>query len=566
MLKNFLRYGSALVLSSLAVACVALTDGTSSQCRSQEDCLARGPEFANTTCTTARVCEKIQVESQSCSTNRECLERNNGVPSLCRKSDGKCTQLLSAECGTFLGDQSVLTDDNTIFFGMTTLTNLNGVFNINGVALAVDEITRTTGGLPPVQPGGPRRPIVTVVCTSDAAQNGATLNDAIRQTQHLASIPVTGLFGPLSSASILEQLTQVVIPAGIPTMTTGVQVGVSNLADNDLVFRTVMNEDSSVGLLASWITNHAQPAALAAGVLLDGEPMRVAMALSNDNFGIGYNGLFTRSGVTFNGKDLQTNLAEGTFKLVDVGDIQDVIRQPDAYQKTASAIRQLQEYKPHVIIWAVPPQSAGALFGPANRTWPVGTEVPVQFWGSSGGNALAQAAMFALPAAVAEKLRTRFFVPFNLPVGFVQEDANTFDATLKLFRPELATSVIGDKAWAAYDAMYLFAYAIASLGPEPLTGANISKAVRKLGVGEVVKWGPTDLARGMALVTSGQTIDYHGVFGTYHFDANGDHPGSAELSCFNATTATPPRTLKRLGYAYNDASKSTTGAPPTACP
>lgn len=543
-----------------------MTDGTSSQCHSQEDCLARGPAFANTTCSPERTCVKLQVEASSCSTNRECIDRASGDPSVCRKSDGRCTSLLSSECTSILGNPAYVADDSTIVFGLTTVANLNGVFNINAVSMAVDEINETMGGLPPAQPQGPRRRMVVVSCPADAAQNGASLNDALRQSKHLTTIPITGLFGPLSSSSILETLTQVFIPAGTPTFTTGVQVGVSDLADSDLVFRTVMSEESTVGLLAKWLSEHADAAAIAAGVKAADEPLKVAMAVTNDNFGIGYNSIFTRLDVRMNGKDLATNLAEGTFRRVNVGDLQDVIRQPNAYQKSAEAIGELRTFRPHVIIWVLPSQQAGTLFGPANRQWPADIPLPVQFWASSGGNALAQAAMFALPAARAEELRTRLFAPFNLPLGFVQADADDFDRRLKSYRPELATAVIGDKAWAAYDGAYMFAYAIASLGAEPLTGPNISKAIRRLGGGDVVKWGPESLPTGMGLVGAGKTIDFHGVFGTYHFDELGDHPGSAELSCFTAATATPPRALVRLGYVFDDESKTTTGAPPAICP
>src|SRR5688500_2447577 len=80
--------------------CAVSTVEDSTQCRSQADCLAKGPEFADTTCTKARVCEKIAIVAASCTTNAECIDRNGGAAFTCRKSDSKCVSLTTPQCQT----------------------------------------------------------------------------------------------------------------------------------------------------------------------------------------------------------------------------------------------------------------------------------------------------------------------------------------------------------------------------------------------------------------------------------------------------------------------------------
>src|SRR5438309_2270593 len=97
-----IRVRSALLVLGVALgctpACIALTDESSTQCRTQADCWARGGEFLDTTCSAERVCLKIQVNKETCTSNAQCAERVGGAPSICRKEDRKCVQITSPEC------------------------------------------------------------------------------------------------------------------------------------------------------------------------------------------------------------------------------------------------------------------------------------------------------------------------------------------------------------------------------------------------------------------------------------------------------------------------------------
>ena len=74
-----IAFASLVGTISLGGACSAIVDATATQCRSQQDCLGRGPEFVDTTCSAERVCVKIEAAVQACKTNQECVDQNGGA-------------------------------------------------------------------------------------------------------------------------------------------------------------------------------------------------------------------------------------------------------------------------------------------------------------------------------------------------------------------------------------------------------------------------------------------------------------------------------------------------------
>jgi hypothetical protein len=81
--------GGALLVSS----CNLIVDTSTDQCETTADCLAKGPDFQTSVCTKDKVCST----GGDCKTNVECIERNGG-PSICRRPEGTCIALTTAEC------------------------------------------------------------------------------------------------------------------------------------------------------------------------------------------------------------------------------------------------------------------------------------------------------------------------------------------------------------------------------------------------------------------------------------------------------------------------------------
>src|SRR6185436_9507772 len=125
-LSRALTFSLAMIAPAIATTsgCTPQADEPTSQCHSQADCLARGPEFADTTCNEQRICVKAEVAARSCNTNKECADRNGGAPFICR-ADGKCMSLLTPECQQVFADKDDLINDNTIFFGHVDIGDIN---------------------------------------------------------------------------------------------------------------------------------------------------------------------------------------------------------------------------------------------------------------------------------------------------------------------------------------------------------------------------------------------------------------------------------------------------------
>jgi ABC-type branched-subunit amino acid transport system substrate-binding protein len=545
------RHLAALVVALAGPAvwsCTAITDTPSSQCHSQEDCWARGPEFVDTTCNADRVCVKTTFVERACTTNRQCIEANNGGKFTCRKSDGKCVALESPECPQVFALPQELLDDNIVFFGVAFPQDQNGVIISATTELVQDEVRRTTGGLPALRPGDPVRPIGWVACNSDAVVGAGTVATAIAQEQHLVSLGVAGVFGPLTADSVLPVLTQVAIPAGILSLVPGSVGAVSFLPDNDLVFRTGFSAAVAVEIATPLFTNFLPNQLVADGIMQASEQgkMRVALIQSDEVVGASIGDALVKT-FHFNNASFSDNLASGSLQVFRIGDPNDRIRSPDAFAKVPQAITAAQAFKPHVIIYAGPGTMAGQIMAPLSRSWSVATgdaPFPYQISLNGGWGSLVTSQFGTMPAVARKR-----YIGTNVTTSDADpNDAKAFAANLALFKPDLANIPIGGFGAPTYDGEYMMVYAAASLGPDqPLAGVNMAKAIRKLGAGSVIKWGTADLAAGFAALQGGGQIEFHGVGGTYKFDENGDHPGVAILNCVTAA----PFTVKNTAYKFN---------------
>lgn len=552
-----IRHLAAVLIAALAPAgwaCTSITQTTNAQCHSQADCTARGPEFADTTCSAERLCVASAVVQRACSSNRECIDANGGAPYTCRKSDGKCVALTSPECPTVFANPVELADDNTVFFGVCFPQDPNGVIMSATTELFQDEVRRTTGGLPPLRPGGAKRPVAWIACNSDAFVGAGTVATAIAQEQHLASLGVGAVTGPLTADSILPVLTQVAIPGNILSMVPGSVGAVSFLPDQDLVFRTGFSAAVAVEIVNPLFEKYL-PGRLAADAILPAAdaPIRVALIQSEEVVGASIGDALGKT-FRFNNKSFAENLADNNLVIFRTGDPNDRIASPDAFAKVPQAITGTEAFKPHVILYAGPGGMAAQVMGPISRGWAAATgdaPLPYQISLNGGWSSFITGALGSMPAVA----RARYIGTTVTAKDALPADAATFAANLALFKPDLATVPVGGFGAPTYDSEYMILYAAASLGPdEPLTGVNLAKGVRKLGAGTVINWGTADLAKGFAAVQNGN-IEFHGVGGTYKFDENGDHPGVAVSTCVTSM----PFTVKNTQFKYNPDTQTSEG-------
>jgi hypothetical protein len=561
MLFERLTVRSLLALTAIGIgACTLSTETTATQCRSQDDCLSRGPEFANTTCSAQRVCVQQAIVEKACTKNAECIERNGGAPYTCRKNDGRCVPLLSNECPLVFGSTAELLNDNAVYVGVTGPPEPAGTVTAGAIEFARDEFKRTVDGLPPTKPGGPRRPVIAIFCNAEAVVGGGTIATAEAQANHIADIRAPVLIGNISNSSQLPTVNRVILPRQLLHLASSGLQEFTDLVDNDLVFRMRTPNLLTKGLIQPYIAA-IEARAEGDGVRLTGEPLRVAVARTSDPTGLSMSNA-TVPLLNFNGKDAQTNLAEGNLKIFDYGNPNDKLGQPDAYQKIPGAITGIQAFAPHVIIHCAPPPSIGVFFGPMMRTWPAGTQIPytfafLDFWTALVGNAM------GAPPAMNDLVRKRYTGVRNTGAGYVPADEDALNLSIAIFRPDLATLLRTSPFGSfGYDSFYVFALAATAIGDEPLIGANLAKGVRKLTTGERINWGSADLPKALTILQNGGSIEYRGVQGLYNFDANGDRAGVSEAICLG----TPPaRAITGTGFKYDQSTNTVTGSL-TLCP
>jgi ABC-type branched-subunit amino acid transport system substrate-binding protein len=547
-----------LVALGLSAACTLVYDDGVTQCRSQEDCLARGEAFANTTCSLDRVCVKIEIAEQACANNKECVDRNGGAPYICRKTDKKCISLVTPECPRVLGEREDYLNDEAIILGHMAQSNPDGQLSELAVELARSEIRRNLGGgLPPRTEGGPKRPLVVVSCNAEPTGTGGLGSAAenFRAKDHLVNtLQIPAMVGPFTSGQALAIYNET-IPAGVFAMTQNSVGATSFLPDNDLVFRVGFSENLTIQVANPFINGYLKEQIVTQGLAAAGDPMRVALLTSKEQ----PSGDALAKILKFNDQDAASQLG-GNFLLVDLGDVTDRINDPTPEAKRVKAFAQIIAFKPHVIIWATTPVYAPLGLLPLMRQWPAGLPRPFQMSTLASWQAFMVTTLQTLNIDV---VRQRYFGMHSLSPQFSDLDWSSFQSAMRLKYPELQNQLISVPTGQHYDAFYMITYAISAIPTDqPVTGANIAKAMRRVADasgGVEVKWGPDALNQGIGFLKQGNSITYVGATGPYRFDPNGDNAGNPEIFCVTKGLDNRPNGIKRSGYIYNTGTQMASG-------
>ncbi|MFC1643202.1 hypothetical protein ACFL5O_11050 [Myxococcota bacterium] len=125
--------------------CTVIVNADTAQCKTNADCHAKGPAFAETVCTASDICAQ-----KSCTDSSQC-KGSFGPLGYCRASDSICTRVPN-EPGFELMPEGALDEGQAIVLGFMTI--LSGA-NINcgsplkeGAQLALQEIEERGQGCP----------------------------------------------------------------------------------------------------------------------------------------------------------------------------------------------------------------------------------------------------------------------------------------------------------------------------------------------------------------------------------------------------------------------------------
>jgi ABC-type branched-subunit amino acid transport system substrate-binding protein len=563
-MRTFIARGGLAVLFVGVVAsgnagCNAMyNDETSSQCHSEQDCRARGPEFANTTCSAERVCVPIPPSSQACSTNQECTNQNGGSPARCLPSTHKCVSLASPECSQVFGEKSELLDDNAIFIGTTHTPDIGGVLIPDGAELARSQIqTVLGGGLPAVQPGGPKRPLVIVNCPSLPTSTGiSSLPAGLRGISHLVrNVQVPSVIGMNLPDSSIAAVPQIITPGNAISWIVGAVTNAVTDGANGRAFQMASLDIDTTRIAPYLVTESLEPRAAAEGMIVGGEPLRVMVIRGLDATSV-YMGEYLAKNLRFNNLAALDN--GSNFLLHSIPDTGNRIDNPDTPANFTKAIVAATGYKPHIIFIASQPSVVAALMPNIDTQWPAG--VPKPFFVST-----AQSAQNVVVAAIGrnESLRKRYMGLEGIPVGFEQKE---FDdrlvADFKIKFPEVPN--VSTQAGFSYDAVYLTAYAAIAAGAAELNGQTLAQAVRKAtSGGPTIKVGQTDMATAVQALQAGGGLTVIGTTGPITFNPSGTRQYNARTFCVSGVNGTATA-ITRPGYSLDIGTGKTTGSP--VCP
>jgi hypothetical protein len=552
----------ALLLTGGSVACVALTDGTLTQCRNEEDCRSRGPEWADTTCTVDRVCAKLTETQIGCTTNQECSDKNGGAPFICKKSNRQCVPITTPECTQLLGEKPDWLSSDAIFIGISSVPNIDGTLVQSGADLARAEIRDALrGGLPPVTAGGPPRPLVVLNCPNEPLPNIGFFADTERGVRHMVDDLEIKTYFPFLPQVFTSIIPKVTIPANVLTFTipSGTPVIVGDYPGN-LTYQMGGTDIDTGKLLLKMMTDKIEPRVLADpsfAPVVAGE-IKVQQVFAQDAAN-GNSANFILQNLKWNGgKSTADNQAAGFYKATSLGDTNDKLTNPAIAARTTQAIAEVIAFKPHVLVVSLAPAFVNSFLIPLETQWPAGTPRPlIVSTLTSWTNVIVGG------IGSRDSLRRRYIGLETTAKGFDQEHFNAFQIALRVRFPELQNQNIGISTYYVYDAIYALAYSIVAAGTTELKGDVISRGIRRLSNGPTVKTGPEELPKGFAALANDGTISLQGISGPVSFNEKGERPGLARVYCVTASGGVA-NGLARPGYQMDIATQTVSGV--SDCP
>ena len=190
------------------LACTAVVSEDATQCSTDADCAARGPDFVDTVCNPNGFCEAKPAPPPECTKNSDCAAK--GPDQVCSALQQKCTQVTSAECKVEYGNA---TEDGAVILGLLSEIGPDDTLyfrqrqHLSAAKLAFREYFEKSGA---TLPGG--RKAALVACTEKFPRKAAA---------HLANIGALAVIGPSDEArqrAVIETLAQGKVPAFTPWM------------------------------------------------------------------------------------------------------------------------------------------------------------------------------------------------------------------------------------------------------------------------------------------------------------------------------------------------------------
>jgi branched-chain amino acid transport system substrate-binding protein len=480
-----------------------------------------------------------------CTVNADCITAH-GSNWLCRKSDHTCQGLINDDCQTVIGGEN-LRDENTLLWGaLFALNGPNaaiGKAELTALQMAYSDIKTSANGLPPLPGQTQRRQIAVLVC-----DDSATNDIALRSTQHMISLGIQGMTGPSWSGPTINLITKASLPAGMFVLGCGTtSPDITTLAKGGpppLYFRTV----ESTAFEGPAISKVAEGIEAAVHEQQKIDKVKVAVVYKGDSFGKG-TALVIIQNLHINGALATDPTNQENFLQLDYGNPADTTTDPLKYDDTAAKVAQFQ---PDIVIASGTNEANVNVMSGVEQKW-TGATRPYWIYTHSQVNA---STVNQLNSSDPDgSLRRRVL---GVTVGSNTPTFNSYVSNwIGTQPPDISPFSIF--ANTTYDAFYALNFAAVSLGTTPVTGVNLSHAMKNLITGPEIHVGPPDLGQAFSTLSGGSPINMTGTSGPMDFDLNtGDVKQENQVWCVPTDKAGKAAFPIFSGYGF-DLNQNATG-------
>jgi len=537
-----LGLASIVALAVGSSACTTSSDGD--QCAVDADCASRG----NFVCSEAKICVAGQapvdppvvvvtppVVQTMCTTTEACTAANGNKPSLCRNPGAEpCINLDTIDCKDqdFGPYEHVIGDwqnPNAVFIGATLGYEPTSYFYVRAtraMQMAIDDINRQLGGLPPETAGGPRRPLVSIQCS----QAHDFANAPVRAAKYLLETVKAPMLMSQNEIDATPQVNTFVQNKALDLCIECVQ---QNWAASsvDGYFRTVIPTNYYDPEIIGYIGEMNETKIRTDRGLAPTDKIKVAFLSSTNAPGDQLYASKVLDTFKYNGivaKDNGTNLLvvqyeDPTYPTSSGGAAGGATF--DAY----GVAQQVIAFEPDIVVVTGTALGMNRIPWPIEAFWPAGKPHPYYLTGRSGRNTNVLDYI-----GQNEDIRKRIAGATSaLPVPATIDDE---------FQLRYKAKYGGERADGIayyYDALIAYAYATVAAGSTKGELVRAGFSTDKLGTGAKFTVAPADLINGVAALTTAGSIDLQGRYGSMKFDAtSGLYKGAGGTAyCVERATA-----------------------------
>jgi ABC-type branched-subunit amino acid transport system substrate-binding protein len=520
IMRTTIERAIATSFLALLAACSFIVDTKSTQCTTTDDCIRQGEAFKGLVCGPAGVC----VKQGGCSTNQECIDANAGEPFLCQHDTRTCTKLKSQDCTTLLADPIDIADDNTVWLGMMMpLVGKDadfGVSNQNAMSIALKEIKAIAKGLPPAQPGQPRRPLAMIACNE--GDDDAAITRATKHMVEELRLPV--VIGPGGSSDLFTMAPITIAAKSLVISPAASNPLVTDLPSKDprLVWRTIVSDIYEAKAAAAYFAR-IEPSLRTSLSLAATDKLRV-MTLYVSRGTVLENTFVKEASV--NGAPMGDKSNEASVKRVQFLD--EASQTPPEAQYPV-AVQAALDFKPHVVLVIGGAEGGDNIIAPIEKGWNAATTFRPTYLVSDG--VIGTPSLCAPFSAADARKRIRGFI------GGPDESSpllQSFEAKYKAQIKDGSTpTAYGAQS---YDAIFLAAYGIAASGSQPLTGPNVARGLERVvsadPTAQKIEVGGEKLFSGFSVLDGGQRFHLLGSSGPLNFDVQtGETSQDMQITC-----------------------------------